>query len=285
MSRHHATITPMQVDAQVRARLGQTPATRLGVATQLIVDHVLAVLRDLQPSEAEFDAFLKFLTDVGEATDRRRQEWVLLADVFGLSSFLADCAAAADGITPSVLRGPFYRPDAPQLAQGASLSRDRIGTPIGVRVQVRGQNGAPLAGAHLEVWHANGAGLYENQDPDNQPEHNLRGRFVADDAGCVRFDTIRPAGYRLPDDGPVGRLAQALGLSLDRPAHIHFAASAPGHDRLVTAIFDADDPAIGCDALYSVKPALIAPFGAQGLLDVTLTLAPAKKSADEGGTI
>lgn len=135
--------------------------------------------------------------------------------------------------------------------------------------------GAPIPGAEVEVWHANARERYENQDPDEQPEHNLRGRFTADAAGRVAFRTIRPRGYRLPDEGPVGRLAQALGLSLDRPAHIHIATAAPGFRPLTTAIFDRADPMIGQDALYSVKPELLGDFRALpgGLqLDAVLVL-------------
>jgi hydroxyquinol 1,2-dioxygenase len=140
-----------------------------------------------------------------------------------------------------------------------------------VQGQVLGLDRTPLGGAEVEVWHANAAGRYENQDPDNQPEHNLRGRFLTDAEGRFQFHTIRPGGYSLPDDGPVGRLARRLGLSLDRPAHIHFAVSAPAHRRLVTAIFDGADPAITRDALFAVKPALIGDFGT-GTLTVALVL-------------
>lgn len=276
MTRSTAVTDSRLVEEQLRARLQTTCPGRLSEAVQQILNHAFAVMDELRPTAEELDRLVEFLTDVGDATNARRQEWVLLTDVFGLSSHLCDCDDVAAGVTPSVLRGPFYRADAPLLPQGASLSRDGLGKPLGVTVRLRGNDGRALAGAELEVWHANGAGLYENQDPDNQPEHNLRGRFIADNSGRVTFDTIRPAGYRLPDDGPVGRLAVALGLSLDRPAHLHFAASASGYRRLVTAVFDGSDPAIGRDALYSVKPELVGTFTptTQGHnIEVTLVLA------------
>jgi protocatechuate 3,4-dioxygenase beta subunit len=142
---------------------------------------------------------------------------------------------------------------------------------------VTSTTGQPICGAVVDVWHANGQGRYENQDPDNQPEHNLRGRFVTDAHGRFALSSVRPAGYALPDDGPVGRLARRLGLSLDRPAHLHFAVTAPGYRPLVTAIFDSSDRAIDRDALSAVKPALIGTFRPEGAghsLDVTLVLAP-----------
>jgi hydroxyquinol 1,2-dioxygenase len=284
MSAQFAATGTVAAPDQLRARLDQARAGRLAQAARLILDHAFAVIEELDPTEEELDGFVQFLTDVGYATDARRQEWVLLADIFGLSAHLCDRegqvghgqAGDGGGATPMVLRGPFYRTDAPRMAPGANLSRDGLGQPLSVALRVTDGAGAPVAGAEIEVWHANGAGRYENQDPDNQPEHNLRGRFVSDADGRVTFHTVRPAGYRLPDDGPVGRLAVALGLSLDRPAHIHFAVAAAGFRRLVTAVFDGSDPAIGRDALYSVKPSLIGaltPTAFGHHLDVGLVLA------------
>lgn len=253
------------VAEELRRRLMASPPDRLRDSVRLIMDHVFQIIATLRPTPAELDAFVQFLTDVGYATDARRQEWVLLADMLGLSDdVLNGDRQDAPGVTPSTLQGPFYRPDAPSLPLGADLCRNGHGTPLFVKGQVRGVDGHPLSGALVEVWHANALGRYENQDPDNQPEHNLRGRFTAAEDGRFHFRTIRPAGYSLPDDGPVGQMARRLGLSLDRPAHIHFAVSAPDHRRLVTAIFDGADPAIGRDALFAVRPALIGDFGAPG---------------------
>lgn len=269
-----------QVAAELRRRLDAAPPGRLGDAVRLIVTHAFDIIATLRPTPAELDALVQFLTDVGYATDARRQEWVLLADVFGLSDRVI--CENRPGVTSSTLAGPFYRADAPDLPLGATLSRTDQGVPLAVRGRVSDLSGKPLAGARVEVWHANGLGRYENQDPDNQPEHNLRGRFVTDAEGAFHFRTIRPGGYALPDDGPVGQLARRLGLSLDRPAHIHFAVTAPGYRPLVTAIFDGSDPAIGRDALFAVRPDLIGtlrPEGAAFALDVALVLDRAETSS------
>ena len=39
---------------------------------------------DLKIGEAELRSLITFLTEVGHASDDRRQEWVLLADVLGV---------------------------------------------------------------------------------------------------------------------------------------------------------------------------------------------------------
>jgi protocatechuate 3,4-dioxygenase beta subunit len=268
--------TDKTVAAALRARLHRDNPDRLGQAVALILDHAFAVLDALKPTEAEFDSLLQFLTDVGYATDARRQEWVLLADIFGFSDQVAGYAGHhSTAATPATLPGPFYRPDAPQMELGANLCRDGVGAPFAVTGRVMSVAGQPVCGALVEVWHANGKGCYENQDPDSQPEHNLRGRFLTAADGSFGFRTVRPGGYTLPDDGPVGQLARRLGLSLDRPAHIHFAVTAPGYHRLVTAIFDGSDNAIARDALFAVKPELIGtyrPDGSGHCLEVALVI-------------
>jgi hydroxyquinol 1,2-dioxygenase len=264
-----------RIAAQVRQRLATATPGRLRDAVGLIADHAFDIAARMRATPADLDAVVQFLTDVGYATDARRQEWVLLADVLGLSDgVLNGQRPDVPGVTPSVLPGPFYRPDAPRLPLGADICRDGTGQPLEVRGRVTSLSGRALQGAEVEVWHANADGRYENQDPDNQPEHNLRGRFVTDAGGGFHFRTIRPRGYALPDDGPVGQLARRLGLSLDRPAHMHFAITAAGHHRLVTAIFDGTDPAIDRDALFAVKPGLVGQFRSDGL-DVALVLEPA----------
>ena len=78
----------------------------------------------------------------------------------------------------------------------------------------------------------------------------------------------------------------ALGCPLDRPAHIHFRVTVPGHQTLTTHIFDRADPAIGRDAVFGVRPALLADFRAirtetgtrEHLLDLKLALCPLRQA-------
>lgn len=265
-------------------RVGPEAQSRLASAFLAIVGRVHDLVADLQPSTEELRVVIDFLTEVGHTTDARRQEWVLLADVIGVSTRVEDInCPRPEGATPNTLPGPFYRMDVPDLPLGANLSRDGIGDPLDVRLRLTGLDGRPIPQAQVEVWHANALGRYENQDPDLQPEFNLRGRFTADAAGTVRFETIKPRGYALPEDGPVGRLLMALGLRLERPAHLHFRVTAPGFQTLTTHIFDRHDPAIDRDALFGVRPELLADFRAQPsdtgaarhALDLCFVLVPA----------
>lgn len=272
-------------------RVGPEAQSRLATAFLAIVGRVHDLVADLQPSTDELKVVIDFLTEVGHTADARRQEWVLLADVIGVSTRVEDInCPRPDGATPNTLPGPFYRMDVPDLPLGANLSRDGIGEPLHVHLRLTGLDGGPIPQAEVEVWHANAFGRYENQDPDLQPEFNLRGRFTADLEGRAHFLTIKPRGYALPEDGPVGRLLMALGLRLERPAHLHFRVTAPGFQTLTTHIFDRHDPAIDRDALFGVRPELLADFralpteagGARHELDLCFVLVPT--GADEAAS-
>lgn len=271
------------------ARLAGTAPSRLTGTVGALVAQLHRLALDLRLTPAELRAALAFLTEVGHHADARRQEWVLLADTLGLSTLAEDLATPRPaGATPNTVAGPFYRADAPDLPLGATLSRDGKGEGLAVTGRITGLDGSALPGATVEVWHANSDGKYENQEPDRQPEHNLRGRFRADAQGRFQFGTIMPKGYALPGDGPVGRLMTALGLTLDRPAHLHFRVSARGHERLTTHIYDRADAAIGRDAIFGVKPELLADFRPEGAaggraLTLTLVLCPLRTSPETGG--
>lgn len=271
------------IGQDLQRRLAMAAPSRLADSVALIAHQLHLLVAELHPTASEFRQALGFLTEVGHQTDHRRQEWVLLADVLGVSALVEEMNAhRPQGATPNTVTGPFYRADAPELPLGSDLSRDGKGERLRVSGQVTDVEGRGLPGAVIEVWHANAAGIYENQQPDCQPEFNLRGRLRADRKGRFDFLTVKPGGYALPSDGPVGRLMAALGCPLERPAHVHFRVTAPGHQTLTTHIFDRADPAIGRDAIFGVRPELLADFRAirtgtgarEHLLDVKLALCP-----------
>jgi hydroxyquinol 1,2-dioxygenase len=263
--------------ADLADRVGSSGNPRIAQVLLATVSHLHALVEELRPSPEDLRKMIDFLTEVGHSADARRQEWVLLSDVIGVSTLVEDMnCPRPEGATPNSLPGPFYRPDSPDLANGDTLSRDGRGDPLKVQGQVTDCDAHPVSAAQVEVWHANAEGRYENQEPDAQPEFNLRGRFRTDASGRFHFGTIMPKGYALPEDGPVGRLMNGLGLRLERPAHLHFRVSAPGFETLTTHVFDRDDPAIGRDALFGVKPAFLADFAlaaeSESQRDRTLTV-------------
>ena len=54
-----------------------------------------------------------------------------------------------------------------------------------VRCHVVDLDGAPVANAKVETWQANAEGWFENQQPDLQPENNLRGVFTTGADGAI----------------------------------------------------------------------------------------------------
>ena len=226
-----------------------------------LVRHLHELVKETRPNPTEWRQAIAFLTEVGHASDDKRQEWILLSDLLGVSALVEEInSRRPTGATPNTIRGPFYREDAPRYPLGANVSLDRIGERLLVSGVVKDLDGAPAAGATVETWQANAQGFFENQQPDLQPEFNLRGVFAADAAGRFHYETVRPAGYSVPEDGPVGQLLGRAGLPLRRPAHIHFMISKDGFDTITTHIYERGDPDIANDALFGVKRELVADF-------------------------
>lgn len=242
-------------------RLGHAPDVRLAHIVAELVSAMADLVQRLHLNREDLQDLIAFMTEVGDACSDQRQEWVLLADVLGLTSTIergvVDRPAAA---TPNTMVGPFYRADAPRKEDGETISIDGLGERLAIVARLTDVDGSPVAGAKIEIWQANGDGLYENQEPVVQPEFNLRGVYVSGPDGVVRISTIRPKGYAIPDDGPVGKLLRRLHLSAERPAHIHFRISARDYQTLTTHVFDRSDPAIGSDPLFAVHPKLLAHF-------------------------
>jgi hydroxyquinol 1,2-dioxygenase len=245
-----------------------------------LVSHLHAFVREVRPTNADWRDAVAFLTEVGHAADDRRQEWALASDLLGVTALVEEInSRRPKGATPNTVRGPFYRPNAPRVANGASICQDGKGEDLVVSGRIVDLDGSPVSGATIETWQANGEGLYENQQPDSQPDFNLRATLTAGPNGGFGYHTIRPAGYAAPDDGPIGRLLAELGMPLRRPAHLHFIISAEGFETISTHVFDSNDPALANDALFGVKPELIGQFKAvdKGFaVDFTFVMARAK---------
>lgn len=130
---------------------------------------------------------------------------------------------------------------------------------------VKTPDGQPIVGALLDVWHADATvpGTYSNIHPD-QPDFNLRGKLQTDEQGRFDLKTIRPAPYRIPDQGPTGQLLNALGRHAWRPAHIHVKISADGYQPLTTQLYFQGDEFLDSDVASAVKDDLILPLQPAG---------------------
>lgn len=238
--------------------MSRTPDARLREVMQSLVRHLHDFIREVHPTEEEFERGLDFVRRLGEASGPEKNEVILLSDLLGISTLVVMLEKERRGGvgTDPALLGPFWRARSPRCDPGDSIARDaRGGEPLEVRGRVVDVDGKPIAGASVDVWQASPVGLYENQDPE-QPDHNLRGLFETDAEGRYHFRTVRPAGYPVPTDGPCGELLRAQDRHPWRPAHIHFMISREGYATLVTQVFDNSDDAIESDVVFGVTPVL-----------------------------
>jgi hydroxyquinol 1,2-dioxygenase len=236
------------------------PSPRTRELLEGLVDHLHAFAREVRLTEAEWRAAIDFLTRTGQITDDKRQEFILLSDVLGLSMLTINAPTDPDATEPTVF-GPFFVHDAPEVQYGEDIAAGAAGEPCWVEGQVTDTHGQPLGGAHLEVWEADEDGFYDVQYPDGRTTG--RAHMTADQQGRYGFWSVKPAPYPIPGDGPVGELLAAANRSPMRPAHIHFMVQSPGHRTLVTHVFAAGGPHLDDDAVFGVKDSLIEEFTEQ----------------------
>jgi protocatechuate 3,4-dioxygenase beta subunit len=232
---------------------------RLKQVMQALVRHLHGFLREVRLTEEEWWAAIGFLTAAGDITDGHRQEFILLSDVLGASmqTIAMNNRNYADA-TEATVFGPFYVEGAPHIDLGGDITGSAHGVPCWVEGTVRDTSGAPLPGAHLEVWESDEDGRYDVQYDDGRVAG--RGCLDADEHGTYRFWGVVPSPYPIPDDGPVGQMLRATGRSPMRAAHLHFMVTAPGCRRLVTHVFPSDDELLTRDTVFGVRPSLIKDF-------------------------
>jgi hydroxyquinol 1,2-dioxygenase len=251
--------TEQDVTDAVLAELRGATDDRFREIMAVAVRHLHAFVREARLTEQELQQACRVIAALGQATTASHNEVVLAAGSLGVSSLVCLLNNGDAGRSPTTanLLGPFWRMHSPPTANGASIVRSTTpGEPIHVTARVTDRHGDPVAGAEVDVWHSSPQGLYENQDPE-QADMNLRGKFVTDDDGRIAFRSVKPAGYPIPVDGPVGALLRAQGRAPMRPAHLHFLIFKPGYKTQFSQVYSADDPHLHTDAQFGVTQALV----------------------------
>jgi hydroxyquinol 1,2-dioxygenase len=240
-------------------RWSQIPDPRLREVMTSMIRHLHGFVRDVEPTPAEWFAAIDWLTRTAQTCDDKRQEFILASDVFGVS-MLVDAInnRAAGQATPSTVEGPFHVPNSPEVADGGDMAKGAPGIPCFVTGTVRDLNGRPVGGALLDLWQTDGEGLYEAQR--GTTEAWMRGLYRTNPDGSYTVRTVAPISYTIPMDGTVGELVAKTRISHFRPAHIHFAISAPGYKGVVTHLFQRGDKYIESDVVFGVKEPLITDF-------------------------
>jgi protocatechuate 3,4-dioxygenase beta subunit len=235
---------------------------RLRTIANAFVRHMHAFAREVELTEAEYDAGIDFLNRIGQATHDSHNEGILFADAIGFSTLvcLLNNGNAGATETASALLGPFWRANSPPTANGASIVRSPTpGRQLFVACDFVDTAGRPIAGATVDVWQSSPVGLYENQD-ETQAEMNLRGKFTTDAEGRISFWSVKPAGYPVPTAGPVGEMLRAQNRHPYRPAHIHFLGFKERFKTLITQVFVDDDEHLESDVVFGVTRALIGDY-------------------------
>jgi protocatechuate 3,4-dioxygenase beta subunit len=164
---------------------------------------------------------------------RRRSLLALSLTAAGasLASGRAVAQAASCALTDNAGEGPFYFD--PELMR-ADVTDGSPGAPLAIAIQVtRASDCATLAAARVDLWQANGVGLYSGYE--NQAgvggvaveaavgQSFLRGTQLTDGDGWVRFRTIYPSWYG------------------GRTPHLHFKVWLDTEEVVASQIFFPDD--------------------------------------------
>ncbi|HJZ75705.1 MAG TPA: hypothetical protein VKE51_28420 [Vicinamibacterales bacterium] len=121
---------------------------------------------------------------------------------------------ASCAVTPGETAGPF--PSVTSLVR-SDIREDRQGVPLTLTIKVVNSSAgcAAVAGASVEVWHADVAGNYSEYSSEASRTY-LRGIQTTDTSGQVVFTTIYPGWYQ------------------GRATHIHVEVKTNGVSRKVT---------------------------------------------------
>ncbi|MFW9081982.1 catechol 1,2-dioxygenase [Pseudomonas sp. P2757] len=235
-------------------------SSRLKNIVLRVLQDTAKIIEDLEISEDEFWKAVDYVNRLGG-----RSEAGLLVAGLGIEHFLdllqdaKDAQIGLTGGTPRTIEGPLYVAGAPLFEGECRMddgSEEGVATVMLVEGQVFDPNGQPLAGATVDLWHANTKGTYSFFD-QSQSEYNLRRRIITDADGRYRARSIVPSGYGCDPQGPTQECLDLLGRHGQRPAHVHFFISAPGHRHLTTQINLSGDKYLWDDFAYATREGLV----------------------------
>lgn len=237
----------------------QVGDVRLKTIIRRVLSDLFATIEEFDVSPTEFWTAVDYMTRLGQSNESG-----LLVAGLGIEHFLdilideRERKAGLAGGTPRTIEGPLWLADAPLEKGEARLDQDpeEDGEVILMDGQVKGTDGRPVAGAVVDVWHANTKGGYSFFDP-SQSKWNLRRRIETDGEGRYRFRSIMPSGYGCPPEGTTQELLNRIGRHGQRPAHIHFFVEAPGFRKLTTQINIAGDKYLHEDFAFATRDELI----------------------------
>ena len=131
-----------------------------------------------------------------------------------------------DEPTRAATEGPFFTPDTPAKRD---FRQDAPGENLTLLGFVVGRDCRPIAGAMVDLWHADAQGEYDNDG------YRLRGHQLTDAEGRYVFETIVPARYG------------------DRTPHYHVKVQAPAGRLLTTQLYFPGEAGNDSDNLFDPR--------------------------------
>jgi catechol 1,2-dioxygenase len=232
---------------------------RVRAITQRVVSDLFKTIDELDVQPDEFWRAVDWLSRLGASG-----QVGLITAGLGFDRLLdiradeADRRAGREGGTPRAIEGPLFVAGAPSAAGEVRLDEGEVpkGEVFVMEGRVLDLQGRPIAGASVDVWHANEQGGYSHFFP-GMKDFELRRRIETDALGCYRFRSFLPPGYAIPPNSPTSELFAALGRHGQRPAHVHFLIVAPGQRTLTTQINIPGDTYIDDDFAFATRDGLI----------------------------
>jgi catechol 1,2-dioxygenase len=231
---------------------------RVRTITARIVSDLFRTIEELDVSADEFWAAADWLTRLGASG-----QVGLITAGLGFDRLLdiradeADRRAGRAAGTPRAIEGPLYIAGAPLSQYETRLDEgEPRGEVLVMEGRVLDEHGRAVAGAIVDMWHANENGRYSHFDPE-QAEYALRRRIQTDAQGRYRFRSFIPPGYAIPPGSPTAELFEALGRHGHRPAHIHFLVAASGQRLLTTQINIPGDTFLDDDFAFATRDGLV----------------------------
>src|SRR6478736_5939500 len=228
-------LTPDTITDAVIDQMATTPDARMKEIMASAVKHLHAFAREVNLTPGEWIKGIEFMTMVGKTCTAERQEFILLSDTLGLSALvngLHDKTALEEGTHTSLL-GPFYREASPKLAAGTQIAKHvKPGSECVLYGRATDVGGRPIANATVSIWQTSADGLYDIQESATSTDY--RGVFTTDADGLFILRTVKPVGYSIPMDGPVGDMVKAQAR---HPPHLRELAAS-----LDLGLFYSEDP-------------------------------------------
>ncbi len=240
-------------------QMANTENPRLKEIMDAAVRHLHAFARDVNLTPEEWLTGIQFMTAVGQACTPLRQEFILLADVLGLSAVvnvLHDKKARELGSRRAACWVRSSAKGHPNCRSVRRSSRSRPHPRSSSTARSPTMTARRCPNALIQIWQTSERGLYDLQERNGE-SMDMRGNFRTDADGRYYFRTVRPLGYSIPMDGPVGEMVRLQNRHGFRPSHIHCLIGADGHRELVTALYFGDDPNIDSDTVFGVSRSLV----------------------------